>query len=254
MQVVTCHSVCRLPFVRRQMALYNGPVSLAVYIPYPHSTPEADACRVRVLAYMRTTPNKLSNADDGVAPFAMSFLYAVAPSPILSCDLSEATTGFEEPRRNHTLWQKLYASATAVDFYHGEYPVGAMRQLAKNAVRGSQSSGAATHRCTTCSTATGDLRGGVLCRSRRARFCTWQMQTLCSQQTWPRSCAAARVGSFWRACAEHGSRTARGRRWLCPLLSACGWLAASRGAAARRRSLKSHLTQTAGCTWTMMCR
>lgn len=236
------------------MALFNGPVSLAVYIPYPHTTPQADACRARVLAYMHTTPNKLSNADDGVAPFAMSFLYAVAPSPILSCDLSEATTGFEEPRRNHTLWQKLYASATAVDFYYGEYPVGAMRQLAKDAVRDLRLFGVATDRCPTCSTGKAICHNSVLCRLRRARSCTWQTQTLCFQPTWPRSCAAARLGSFWLACAGHGFRTACGRHWLCPPLSACRGLETRRGAAARRRSSKSHPNQTAGCTWTMMCR
>lgn len=127
---------CRLPFVRRMMALYDGPLSLAVYIPFPAGTPDAATCRAKVMAYMATSRERVRKAGKDAMPFAMSLLYADAPSPTLHCNLTEASTGFEDPWRDEQLWTSQFGSnATAVDFHYAEYPVGSMRQLAKDAVR-----------------------------------------------------------------------------------------------------------------------
>ena len=135
---------CRLPFVRRMLALWDGPASVAVYVPLPKSAPEAAACRKRVLAYLSTTADKLRRWRQQRAgapeappdhPLHVSFLYATARVPNMGCDLSEDSTGLEEGTMDEALWRQQFEGKPYIDIYDAEYPVGALRQLALDAVR-----------------------------------------------------------------------------------------------------------------------
>ena len=124
--------------MRRMMTLYQGPISLAVYIPESESGPTAAQCRDRSIKYIRASVEHLRNGPAGHTSnlkVSVSLLYATnSTSPSIHCDISEASTGLEES------WTDSEAAAQLVGrgylaYYDAEYPVGALRQLALDAVR-----------------------------------------------------------------------------------------------------------------------
>lgn len=118
-------------------ALWNGPISLAVFVPAPLGTPEAASCRARVTEYLRSTIDHfkpLLGAPSHLA-LTVSLLYARDHAPTVHCELTEASTGFEKSGRDDELWRRQFEGRPYIDIYDGEYPVGAMRQLALDGVR-----------------------------------------------------------------------------------------------------------------------
>ena len=132
----SAYPACRLPFVRRMMTLYQGPISLAVYIPEPESGPTAAQCRDRSIEYIRASVEHLRNGPAGHTSnlkVSVSLLYANSASPSIHCNLSEASTGLEESWTDSEAAAQL-AGRGYLAYYDAEYPVGALRQLALDAV------------------------------------------------------------------------------------------------------------------------
>jgi hypothetical protein len=133
----------RLPFVRRMLALWDGPASIAVYIPIPRNHATAAKCRSDVLEHISTTASHLKALRNGTAdasgtltapPLMVSLLYANHVSPNIGCNISEHSTGLEVASLDRNLWENQFSMAPYIDVYDAEYPVAALRQLALDAV------------------------------------------------------------------------------------------------------------------------
>lgn len=125
--ILCCH---RLPFVRQLAERWQGPISLAVYIPEPF--PEATECRENVLRYLK------HDAIDH--PFAVSFMYANGLVPNLGCILNAESTGFEDQVVDQVAFDNRFERgpshrATWESVLPAEYPVNSLRTLAKDQVR-----------------------------------------------------------------------------------------------------------------------
>ena len=119
------------------LALWNGPASVAVYIPAPKGSPQAATCRDQVAAYVTAMAERVDahTARHGSnAALLVSFLYANHVSPNIHCHLTEDSTGLEAGYLDEALWQEQFHGKEYLTIYDAEYPVGALRQLAMNPV------------------------------------------------------------------------------------------------------------------------
>lgn len=85
--------VCRLPAVRRLLKLWNGPATVAVFIPLPVRHKGAAACRERVLRYLRLTADQLPprwSDVPGTTRLNVTLLYANKPASNMggACELT----------------------------------------------------------------------------------------------------------------------------------------------------------------------
>lgn len=117
------------------LALWNGPATVALYIPFPKMHPEAASCLQSTLEYLLKSVENLAVATDREPALAASVMYATEESPTVHCSINEETTGLEEGWRNEHVWSQLFENRPYLDIYDAEYPVGALRQLALDLVR-----------------------------------------------------------------------------------------------------------------------
>lgn len=200
------------------LALWDGPASVAVYIPIPRSSPEAPACRERVVEYLAATADKLrawrqERADAAEAPsdhpLHVSFLYATAKTPNMGCELTEESTGLDPGTMDEALWREQFEGKPYIDIYDAEYPVGALRQLALDAVRPDCAARGVARACAPVDI----LRaGGVPRRSRTQSLRTCWTPTSSCRRALPRPSRAARAASSCAASAPRGARTASATR------------------------------------------
>ena len=120
------------------LALWNGPATVAVYIPYPKSHPSAAACADNALQYLHASIEALSRSGvTGGHAIAASLMYANEQSPTVHCTITEETTGLEAGWRDEDIWTQLFENRPYLDIYDAEYPVGSLRQLALDLVSAS---------------------------------------------------------------------------------------------------------------------
>lgn len=134
------------------LALWNGPATVAVYIPYPKAHPSAAACAAKTLEYLRASIKALSHSRGTGGHVAASLMYANEESPTVHCTITEETTGLEAGWRDEDVWTQLFENRPYLDIYDAEYPVGSLRQLALDLVRapslpGDSSTAASQRRC-----------------------------------------------------------------------------------------------------------
>lgn len=84
--------LCRLPALRLLHEQWQGPISAAVFIPYPATTDDGETCRDSVLAYLNAIlpDTETGEEQDVAAPLAVSLLYATDTSSSASCKVARA--------------------------------------------------------------------------------------------------------------------------------------------------------------------
>jgi hypothetical protein len=121
----------RLPFIWQVALLWRGPISLAIYMPFRQTDARGMLCRARVRDYLEVHPGvNLGH------PFAVSLLYATGQVPTLSCELNDTSTGFETPTTDPRAFEERFGADPGWQvLWDAEYPVNALRTLARNVVR-----------------------------------------------------------------------------------------------------------------------
>jgi hypothetical protein len=114
------------------LSLWNGPATVALYIPFPKEHPAAGPCVERSLAYLKASTRGKNSSGYALAA---SLMYAKMESPTVHCTITEDTTGLEPGWRNEHVWTQLFKNTPYIDIYDAEYPVGSLRQLAFDLVR-----------------------------------------------------------------------------------------------------------------------
>jgi len=122
---------------------WGGPVSVAVFVPFPRGTLAATACRTAIRDWMRA----LTRAP-AAALLSVSLLYAIAAAPTASCEvaaLGSHLAGAPAPpaskaaraafvARGYTAGaltrRRLTAQPSFRDLYDAMYPVNRLRNLA----------------------------------------------------------------------------------------------------------------------------
>ena len=112
------------------MGLWGGPVSAALFIPYPKPDPRAKQCLDKIISYM--TPY----TDKHPAGISLAALYALEESAGNDCNVFPGMTGNEKGTFKRELWDSRYKpNGTYIDVWDGEYPINALRNVAKRQVR-----------------------------------------------------------------------------------------------------------------------
>lgn len=118
--------------MRRMLHLWQGPATLAVYIPAPLGSRQAVQCCKQVHSYLQATVNR-NAGKHACGPLRVSYLYTRQGLPSAHCRLSEGSTGLE-PRTDQQMWAERFSDKPYIYQYDEEYPVAALRQLALDMV------------------------------------------------------------------------------------------------------------------------
>lgn len=118
------------------LSLWNGPATVAVYIPFPKMHPDAAPCAERALNYLNSSIEALTEDGSSQGPaIAASLMYSIEESPTIHCMITDDATGLEPGWLNDHVWQQLFDNMPYVHVYDSEYPVGTLRQVALDLVR-----------------------------------------------------------------------------------------------------------------------
>ena len=104
---------------------WDGPMSMAIYIPYPKTDPRGASCRGRVVDFVRAM------SVDRPGPLVLSLMYANMEATANHCNFTARPGEVLPMYFNLPLWRSRYANSSYLDIWDGLYPVNAMRNLAK---------------------------------------------------------------------------------------------------------------------------
>ena len=109
--------------------LWQGPMSLVLFIPHPSNTAAAGMCREKLMKYVQHMLETTSS------PFALTFFYASEEQLTMDCNVDEHSSGLEPGWIDREGWISRYKGRDFLDIHDGLYPTNHGRNLAVNQVR-----------------------------------------------------------------------------------------------------------------------
>ena len=107
---------------------WQGPISIALLVPYPVGDLRATQCRTRLIEYVQ------NSARNYPASVSLSLLYSLEEAANNHCNITDDMTGQEPAHFDPDLWNSRYKGKVYVDIWDGEFPVNNLRNLAKQQV------------------------------------------------------------------------------------------------------------------------
>ena len=110
---------------------WDGPMALAMYIPYTADSQKAALCRTRVLNYI------IQMTQDTTTPFALNLIYANEEQYVMHCDVFSHSTGLESAFVNLQGLKDRYGDRLENYWalYDGLYPINQARNNVISMVR-----------------------------------------------------------------------------------------------------------------------
>ena len=84
------YAECRLEVLQLMLREWRGPASIAIFIEFPHGTPQATQCRGLLTRFLDQNLRRAWNVTAEMPPLAVSLLYARETEPGASCDVPAA--------------------------------------------------------------------------------------------------------------------------------------------------------------------